>query len=271
MKNALIMITFLFVTSCSSMNSQKEINKTKSDLYFAEGTERLVNQEYTEALRNLIQADELDPDNSKIINNLAMAYYFKGKAEMAKNLLNKSMKLDPKNSDAKNNLASIYFNEKKYLEAKKLYEEITADLLYGHTYRVYYNLALIELEFNNREKAITLLEQAIGNRIDYCPAGYRLATLYKEMGQYKKSLDTFKDTTKENCAQNPEPFYEWANLLHTLGKDTEALIKYTHVLEKFPSSPLAQNAANKINQLKKDTEFSTNQVDHVDTFKSGDF
>lgn len=265
----LLIIAMLLLTSCSS--TQKDNEKKKADLYFSQGTTRLMDKDYTEALRNLLDANNLDPENPLILNNLGMAYYFKGKSDIAKKYILQAIKLDPKNSDARNNLASIYFTENKFDEAISEYQIIIADLLYNHTYRAYYNLALIYLKKQDFKSAQFNLEQSIGQRADYCPAGYQLALLYRKLNQVEKSIDTFKIATRENCAKNPEPFYEWGNLLLSIGKDSEALEKYQYVIDKFPSSPYTQNALDKTTTLKKRSNFSINKVDHVDSFNSGSF
>lgn len=264
-----LIFALFILTSCSS--NQKDVDKKKAELYFSQGTNRLMDKDYTEALKHLLEANNLEPENPLILNNLGMAYYFKGKPDIAKTFIKQSLELDPKNSDARNNLASIYFTEKNYDEAIKEYEVILADLLYNHTYRAYYNLALIYLAKNDIKKAQFNLEQSIGLRADYCPAGFQLALLYKKNNQAEKSLDTFKIATRENCAVNPEPFYEWGNLLLSLGKDSEALEKFQYLIDKFPSSPFTQNALDKTTFLKKRSKFSVNEVDHIDSFKSGSF
>lgn len=269
MKLFSLIILFFTLASCSS--NQKEVDQKKADLYFSQGTERLMDKDYTEALRHLLMADELSPKNPLILNNLGMAYYFKGKKDIAKQHIEKSLELDPKNSDARNNLASILFTEKKFDEAIKQYDLILADLLYNHTYRAHYNLALIYLEKSDFKKAQFNLEQSIGLRADYCPAGFQLALLYKKLNQIDKSLDTFKIATRENCAKNPEPFYEWGNLLLSQGKEAEAVEKFQYIVDKFPLTRIGELALNKTNILKKRSNITINNVDRVDSFDSGAF
>ena len=139
----IIGLFFIFSLLGCSTKKQKKITLRKAELYYGHGTENLISRNYTKALEFLLKANELDPDNSKIINNMAMAYYFKKQRNTAINLLKKAIKLDPKNSDAKNNLASIYVDSNMLQEAKDLYKQVQKDLIYSHQYRTFYNLAVI--------------------------------------------------------------------------------------------------------------------------------
>jgi len=268
MKNIIIIITLGLLVSCASNNVDQH---KKADLYFSHGTQKLIEQDYTEALKNLLEAQKLDPKNPKIINNLAMAYYFKGKPDIAMKMLKDSLDLDENNSDARNNIASIYYTENKIDLAQKEYEIILNDLLYQHTYRVQYNLALIAFKKGNRKKAMEYLELAVGNRADYCPASYMLAREYRLSGQTAKALETFKVATRENCAKNPQAFFEWGQLLAELGRDDEAREKFNYVIDKFPKSEYFTPALNGKNNIKKSRILSVNKVEKIDAFDSSEF
>src|SRR5690606_15241113 len=100
------------VTGCSSQSIEKP-NEKKADLYYGQGTTDLYAKNYTQALKNLLKADELTPNNSKIQNNLGMAYYFKEQEKLALFHLTRAAEIDPTNTDAKMNIATIYFNSGK--------------------------------------------------------------------------------------------------------------------------------------------------------------
>ena len=143
MKGLTVLLIATFFVSCASSNKKVEQRKKRAHIYYTHGTKYLLDKEYIESLKNLLEARNLDPENSKILNNLGMAYYFRGKPELAKKEILKSIEIDPKNSDARNNLASIYFQQGQYDMAKKQYEKVLANLIYSHQYRTHYNLGLI--------------------------------------------------------------------------------------------------------------------------------
>ncbi len=73
---SLLVLNILVLTACSSKKA--DIKSKQAELYFGAGTQSLMDQQYTEALKNLLEANKLDPENSDILNNLGMAYFFKG-------------------------------------------------------------------------------------------------------------------------------------------------------------------------------------------------
>ena len=103
-----IFLSWMF--ECSNLKKPSSPDKKKAQLYFDQGTAELVNKRYTQALEYLLKAQELNPDDTRIFNNLGMSYYFKGKREKALTYLKRSVELDKRNSDARNNLAGIFWN-----------------------------------------------------------------------------------------------------------------------------------------------------------------
>ncbi|OIQ16802.1 MAG: hypothetical protein BM556_14160 [Bacteriovorax sp. MedPE-SWde] len=266
----LILIGTLVLSSCATQNKNKALKK-KASLYYSHGTEKLIDKDYTGALKSLMQANTLNPNDSRILNNLAMAYYFKGRPVKAIELLNKSLDINEKNSDARNNLASIYFSHGDMDKAEKQYKKILEDLLYNNNFRVYYNLGLIEKRRGNIKSSIAHFEKASGIRIDYCASNYQLAISYRDIGKINESLKWFKKSTREKCSENPTPLYEWAKVLTSLGKDREAIKIFDMIIEKFPKNKLAYMAERKKKILVKQQAMSANKYEKVETFNSGDF
>lgn len=265
-----ILVGTLLLVSCASQNKTASASK-KAALYYSHGTEKLIEKEYTEALKNLMTANRLDPNNSKILNNLGMAYYFKGRSDKAIELLNESLDLDSKNSDARNNLASIYVNQGKLHKAEKEYKRILENLLYKNNFRVYYNLGVIKKQQGQIKEAITYFEKASGIRIDYCASNYELAMTYRQIGNYNKSLKWFKSATRDKCGNNPVVFYEWAKTLTNLGQDKRAVSIYSQLVDKFPKSKLSFKAERKIKLLTNQKNLSNNKQDKIESFNSQDF
>ena len=137
----------------------------------------MVAKEYTLALDQLLKAAEFSPNDSKVHNNLGMAYFFKEKPQEAIHHLKKSIKLNSKNTDALNNLASIYKTQKKIKLAQQLYEKALKDLLYTSQFRVHYNLALIRLEKGQTVKAVEHLKKSVELNNNYCPAYFKLGQI----------------------------------------------------------------------------------------------
>jgi type IV pilus assembly protein PilF len=243
----LFAVMFL-MTACSSR--QKDLQSRQAELYFGAGTQSLMQKQYTEALKNLMKANELDPNNSEILNNLGMAYYFKSETELAIRTLNRSLEINPKNSDAKVNLASIYFHDGKMREAEKLYKEVTEDLTYDKQARTYYNLGVLELmSKKNHVAAENYFKKSVKEDENYCPSYYQLGLIQYKRGQFNSALNNFKDAAMGTCYESPAPHYYQALSLIELKKYEEARIKLDEIDTRFKQNEFAVKARQKVIEL----------------------
>lgn len=232
LKSAIFLFALLALCSCSS--SKKLKNERLASLYFGAGTQSLIDQKYTDALNSLLKANEIDPNNPEILNNLAMAYYFKGQTDLATNTLKETLKLDPKNSDAKTNLASIIYRQGEVEEAVALYKEILKDLTYEKQARTYFNLAAIEINhYKNKRKAEEYLNLAIKEDENFCSAFTVLGKMYFERGQFKTALNNFRSAGMGTCFNDPVPHYLSALTLIKLSRLEEARIKLAEINNRF--------------------------------------
>ena len=239
----LLILALTILTSCSSEGIKDKSPRTKkAELYYSQGTSLLIKRKYTEALDHLIKADQLTPSNSKVKNNLAMAYYFKNKTKMAIDILKQSIELNSKNSDAKVNLGSIYMQLNQLNKAKSVYQEILRDLVYKHQYRTYYNLALIALKEEKHLEAQKHLYLSLKEKNDYCPSLFQLGILEKEKGNHLEALKHFRESTKSTCTNDPRPHFEIAESLLKLRRVFESKTKYKDIIKQFPNTIYAKKA-----------------------------
>lgn len=258
-----LLIVLVFLTACSSRN---EKSLKQSGLYFAAGTQSLMNKQYTEALRNLVEADKLDPENSDILTNLAMAYYFKGEKELAIQHLNKALKINKDNSDAKTNLASIYYKDGRFDDAEKIYKQVLRDLTYDKQARTFYNLGLLELDAHkDLVAAENYFKKSINEDDNYCPAYYQLGMVQYQRRQFNSALKNFKEATLGSCVTSPAPHYHQALSLMGLKRYSEARMKLDEVESKFRKTVYAVKARQKMLELneienKSDDSFASRKV-----------
>lgn len=235
------------VLSCAS--KPKEINKT-AQIYFNAGTSSLMTKDYTEALSNLLKANEAAPNNSEILNNLGMAYYFKGDSDLAVKALKQCLKIDPKNSDAKTNMASIFYQKGRFEDSENLYKEVLKDLTYDKQARTYYNLGILWLEqkkdSNQAEKYFTL---ALKETEDYCPAHYKLGSIAFARRNFKKAYRSFREATMGTCLNSAAAHFNQALALIELREFNDARMKLDEIENRFKNSTFAVKARSKILEL----------------------
>lgn len=254
MKTSAMLVLGLFLfTSCAS--KQNDLKIKQAELYYGAGTQSLLDKQYTEALKNLIKADELHPDNSEILNNLGMAYFFKGEKELAIKTLKRALEVDQNNSDAKTNLASLYFREGELENSEKLYKQVLKDLTYDKQARTYFNLGLLELQGKkNTVAAENYFKKSIKEDDNYCPAYFQLGLLQFQRRQHNSALNNFKEATMGTCVESAAPHYYQALSLIELRRFDEARMKLDEIDTRFKKSALAVKARSKmieLNQIEK--------------------
>lgn len=249
----LILAMSLFITSCAGITRKdKSRNEKQFDLYYGHGTSFLIKKNYTDALKFLLKAYEIDQKNSKLLNNLGMAYYFKGKLELSQSYLLKSVYYDEKNSDARNNLASLYFVKGELTKAEKQYKIILDDLIYQFHHRVHHNLSLIYSKKKQYKKALRQSKIAIEKKDDYCAGNYQLGQIHYKMKNFHKATKSFYHAQMGTCVTNPQAHWHQALSLIKLGQLMDARKKLNAIIEQFGAtrySALANNKLRKISAL----------------------
>ncbi len=246
-KNLIILSLAILVSACSSKAKK---NKHQSELYFGAGTQSLMSQDFTDALTNLLKANELDPNNPGILTNLGMAYYFKGERDLAVKTLKRSIELDEDNSDAKVNLASIYFKDGDYNNAEKIYKSVLKNLTYDKQARTLYNLGAIEIQRKNVAAAEKYFIKSVKEEGNYCPSYFQLGLIHYDRKQFNTALKNFKEASTGTCYESsPAAHYHQALALTGLKRFNEARMKYDEIDVRFKTTEYARKARLKMMEL----------------------
>lgn len=247
--NIFLIFGFLFLVSCSSQDKKSQTTK-KAEIYYNQGTNDLVSKDYTSALNNLLEAYKLAPHDSRIANNLGMAYYFKNDSVTGMKFLNKAIELDANNIDAKVNIATVLMEKGNLEESYNRYQDILKVLTYDKQYRTYFNLGIIELKRNRLKEALGFFRNSIEVNNEYCPAHFELGKIAYDQKQYELALRKFKDASKGVCYNNPEPQFMASLALIKLGRYTLAKNNLEDILLRFPNNDIRDQAKRELLLLK---------------------
>ena len=243
-----IALAFTFF-ACST--EKKASDKEKSLLHLQMGTSYLMKGSYPQALRELLDAERLDPNNPTIQNNLGLAYLVRGKIDEAEVRFTKALSLDSKYTDARNNLGRLYidvgFLDKAIIELEKA----ASDLTYEEPEKSWANLGQAYFLSAQYEKAKIAFHNSLKGRKENCfTMNYYGKTLF-ELKQYKTASQSL-DQAIRLCQKTPldEPHFYSGLSFYKLGDLEQARARFKELLVLHPKSKYVQKA-NEILEIMK--------------------
>lgn len=227
----------VLLTSCATNNRDQE----KADLHLRIGTAHLNQGNYPIALKELLEAYKLDPENAVICNNLALAYFVREKHVEAEKYLQRAVALDPKYTDAYNNLGRVHIEMNRPEDAIKELNIVVADLTYPQPERGLANLGLAYYRSGNFSMAEKKFREALKANNSFCPAhNYYGQSLYQQK-QYKRAASVI-ETAIQVCKDLDEARYFGAMSYLRMGQKEKAMARMNEVVELFPNSQYASKA-----------------------------
>ena len=205
---------------------------------------------YTAALKALLVAEKIYPDDPQLQNDLGLTYMEKEKYDLAVNSFKKAIALKSDYSHAKNNLGKAYNDQEKWDSAIPLFKEVSEDLTYETPH---YPLSSLGWAFYNK-KAYSLAEQNYLKALKYNPrfiiALRGLALTYKATGRIPKAVSTLEKAIGIT-PQIPQLHFDLGDLYIQSRNYAKARTAYKQVIALVPDSPLAAKAENQLMKLKR--------------------
>lgn len=159
---------FVLFNACASLDSQQR--QEDAALHLQLGSSLLSNQSYPQALSEFLKAEQLDPQNPIIQNNLALAYFARERFDLAETHLKKALSINSEFTEAKNNLGRVYIEQTKYNDAEKILNQALEDLTYPEADKVYFNLGLSAFRQNKFSDSKRSFLKALEIRRNSCRA-----------------------------------------------------------------------------------------------------
>jgi Tfp pilus assembly protein PilF len=251
MKRIIIMLTAVLLPLGCVSNPSKE-TRERASLHMQIGSGYLSKGLYPQAMSELMLAQQLDPRNPLILNNLGIAYFVRSRHKEAEAKFREAIKYEPKFSDAKNNLARTLIDQGRYSEALKWLHEVEGDLTYQAPEKTYSNLGMAHFEMGNYKKAGEYLERSLQIRRESCTtASYYGRTLY-ETKQIKESAEVL-DQAIEYCrsAKYEDPIYFSAMSYFSLGEKEKTRARIDELLKDYPKSKYVAKAKGMLELLEQ--------------------
>lgn len=246
----LCIIIFLF-SSCKSLFTDDR-SEERAGLRLQLGVSYMQQGNYPLALKELLAAEELDPKNPLIQNNLGLLYFVRDKLELSAKHFSRAYELDNKFTDAKNNLARVYIELKQYGLAQRLLQEVTADLTYPYQIKADMNYGLLEFNRNRFKEAKKHFKNVLLQDREDCFAQVFLGRSFLELKENKQAVDQFeKATTFCKIVGIDDAHYFSAIALYRTGDKDQSLVRFKELLNLFPQAKYREQSKKMIDIIEK--------------------
>lgn len=240
---ALLFLMLALIPACA--HNEKLANE--ASFYTKLGISNLVTQNYTEALRYLLEAEKREPNNAELQNALGLAYYYKGEYQLATDAYRKAVEIKPDFSEAWNNLGAVYATMGKFDDAIAAFDSSLKNLLYDTPEKAWLNKAdayAARLDSKSAlegyEKALTLAMPKPQARDVVCVTYNNMGRVYARDKRYTEAVRVLNQAVKL-CSKYADPYFQLSFVYSRLQKNPDAIKACDKVISLMPDSPAAQS------------------------------
>jgi type IV pilus assembly protein PilF len=170
--------------------------KNKSLYHYQMGQSFYAENNFTGALQEFSEAEKLTPEDPSLLNDLGLAYFRKGRYDLAEVKYLKAIGLKPDFSEARNNLGVNYLEMKRWDDAIGQFKTVQDDLFYPGQENTAINLGLAYLGKGDNQQALSILRGAVGRnpsdprgRLDLGRVYFALDKTELAIAEYRKALE----------------------------------------------------------------------------------
>ena len=241
----------LFCAGCASWSGQK--NKDKAELHLRLANAQMEAGVYPSALRELQKAEELDPQNAAVQNNLGLVYFFRERYDTSAEYLKKALQLSPQFTEARNNLARVLIEQRKYAQAETEIKKVLNDLTFPTPEKAYANLGLIKFNQKKYDEARSAYSKVIAQVPDDCVAATYYGRTYFEENEYPTAAQ-YLDRAIGFCQRSlfDEPHYYSALAYYRGGDKSKAIARFEEIVKLYPNGKYREKSIGMLSLLRKD-------------------
>jgi type IV pilus biogenesis/stability protein PilW len=237
-----------FFSACSTKENlakQKEQAEASRNL----GEAYLRQEHYAAALRELLKAEAMTPDDYFVQDGLGLAYYYMGKSDQAITHFKKALAIKEDYGPARNNLGNAYAEMKEWDKAIEQYKIVISNLLYATPQFPYSNLGFAYFHKKEYRLSEKYFLQALKIKPNFDGALYGLSQTYIATGRISEAIEKLEKAV----AASPDStviHFELAKA-YVLQRDyRKAYSAYIMVVQLDPDSPLADVALREAERIK---------------------
>lgn len=232
------------------VTSQSQNKVPLADEHFRLGVSHLKSNNPTQALKELLQAVQLDPKNDEINEALAQAYQRKKAYRLAEKHYLKAIEFGGDNPRYKNNLASLYLLMEEWDNAIDYFDQAANNLLFMNPHVALAGKGYAYLQKKDYQAALEQFKETTAMAPRFAQGYYLQGEAYKAMGDADRARIALEQALdiSPNYAQ---ALYQLAILDMETEQFASAIKRFERVVELAPLSELGMQASGMLRALKK--------------------
>jgi type IV pilus assembly protein PilF len=239
----LIFALFSCAANLEKRKHQSKVTRTLGEAYMRQGN-------YTEALKELLKAEELYPNDHLLQNDLGLVYMAKKSFDNAEVHFKKAIELKPEYAAAKNNLGTVYLATENWDAAIASFREVLGDLLYATPHFPYSNLGLAYFHKGDYRQAELNYLKALEIEPNFVLALRGLGKTYLAMNRISAAISEFEKAVQQ-APNFAELYMDLGDAYQQSHAYKKALLSYRKVVELAPDTPLSERAAKEAATLER--------------------
>lgn len=227
------LIIFLF--SCSTLTKDKDQDES-AQLHMQIATSQMNSGNYPIALKELLIAEDLSPNNALVQANLGRVYFLRERFDLSEKHYKKAISLKPDFTEAKNSLARAYIEYGQLKQAETLLKDVMSDLTYVDFPKAYANYGILEFKRKNYSSAISYFKKSLERDRENCFTQVYLGRSYLESKELSLAVSQLEKSIPF-CMQvdSDEAHFYSAIALYRDNQVDKSKLRFQEQLKLFPS------------------------------------
>ncbi|RLB99439.1 MAG: hypothetical protein DRH90_20530 [Deltaproteobacteria bacterium] len=244
------LLLFVFMISLLSCGPSMEKKRAQAKATRELGEAYMRQGSYTEALKEMLKAEQINPGDHLIQNDLGLIYMSKYAYDLAEKHFIKALQIKPDYAAAKNNLGTVYLARKDWHAAIKTFKSLEGSLLYATPHYPLSNLGFAYYSLGEYKTAEMYYHRALDIEPNFPYALRGLGKTYIALVKIPEAVSVLEKAVREAPAW-PELYLDMGMAYRMSGQYTQALLAYTKVPELAPDSKAAAEAQEEIKKMQQ--------------------
>jgi type IV pilus assembly protein PilF len=245
---AMVLLAVLSFAGCAGQSHQQNLRIAESKRNIGEAYMR--QGDYTSALRELLEAEKMNPEDAFTQHDLGLCYREKKLMSDAIAHLNKAVQLKPSYTPARNSLGRVYLEIGQVDKAIAIFKEIAKDALYATPHFPLANLGLAYYQKGDYATAIRYYHKALKLEPNFVFALHGLGKTYLAMKKSRLAM-AYLEKALELAPKVAEIHFEYAEANLLAGHIAQAKISFENTIDTAPpESDIAARARQRLRSLR---------------------